>query len=171
MTFWQQVSATLLGTFAGFAFSLVLFYLTDRFKRQHDRGKILKGLRRELAFDLALFNSWLKAIEDCRLKVASGDKNVFTYLDYTRFLSIFIGHAVREGILYDLLTDDDLVGLDKAMRSCNLASEQDFYAKVNQWKAGQISNADMSNILEFHKFIVTSSKTALDAVVTKIGTR
>ena len=75
--FWQQVWSTLVGTVAGFVFSIVLFYLTERIKRSHDRAKTLKGLRRELQFDLALSASWLKGIEDARPQVAAGDKNIF----------------------------------------------------------------------------------------------
>lgn len=167
--FWQQVWATLLGTVAGFMFSIALFYLTEHIKRQRDRAKILKGLRRELKFDVSLFESWLKGIEDARPQVAAGDHNIFLYLDYTRFLSIFIGQAVRDGILYDILTDDELVGLDKAMRSCNPGAEQEFFAKLNQWKAGQVDNAEMFKIFEFHKFVVATSKKALEAVAGKIN--
>src|SRR5437016_8630695 len=119
LMFWQHVWSTLVGTAAGFIFAIALFYLTERIKRKRDRAKILKGLRRVLKFDLGLHESWLKGIEDARPQVAAGDQNIFVYLDYSRFLSIFIVQAVRDGILYDLLTDDELVGLDKAMRSCN----------------------------------------------------
>ena len=102
--FWQHVWSTLVGTAAGFIFAIALFYLTERIKRKRDRAKILKGLRRELKFDLGLHESWLKGIEDARPQVAAGDQNIFVYLDYSRFLSIFIVQAVRDGILYDLLT-------------------------------------------------------------------
>jgi len=168
--FWQQFSSTLVGTVAGFAFSIVLFYMTERIKRGHDRTKILKGLRRELQFDLALCASWLKGIEDARPQVGAGDKNIFLYLDYTRVLSIFIGQAVREGILYDLLTDDDLVGLDKVLKSSNLQAEQEFFNRLNQWKAGQIDNAEMFKTIEFHKYVVGASKKALEVVAAKIAT-
>jgi len=167
-TFWQQVLPTLVGTIAGFTFSICLFYFTELIKRQRDRAKILKGLRRELKFDLALFEAWLQGIEDARLKVASGDRNIFLYLDYTKFLAIFIGHAVRDGILYDLLTDEDLVGLDTAMRSCNVSSEQEFFAKLEQWKGGQIDSGEMSKTFDFHRFVVTTSKRALETVIRKI---
>lgn len=162
--FWQ----TLIGTISGFVFSIALFYLTDCIKRKSDRAKILKGLRRELKFDLALFDSWLKGIEDARLKVAVGDKNIYLYLDYTRFLSIFILQAVRAGILYDLLTDDDLVGLDKAMKSCNPEAEQEFTEMLTRWRTGQIDNNTIFETFEFHKFVITTSKKALDAITSKI---
>lgn len=111
----------------------------------------------------------MKGIEDARPQVAVGDKNIWLYLDYTRFLSIFIVQAVREGILYDLLTDDDLVGLDKAMRACNPGAEQEFAGRLNQWKAGQIDSAEMFKTFEFHKFVVTISKKALDTIAGKIA--
>jgi hypothetical protein len=168
--FWQQVWSTAFGTVAGFVFSIVLFYMTEHIKRGRDRAKILKGLRRELQFNLALFASWLKGIEDARPQVVAGDKSIFLYLDYTRVLSIFIGQAVREGILYDLLTDDDLVGLDKVLKSSNPQNEQEFYNRLNQWKAGQIDNAEMFKTFEFHKFVVSTSKKALETVSAKIAT-
>ncbi|PYL75260.1 MAG: hypothetical protein DMF26_08710 [Verrucomicrobia bacterium] len=167
--FWQHVWSTLVGTAAGFIFAIALFYLTERIKRKRDRAKILKGLRRELKFDLGLHESWLKGIEDARPQVAAGDQNIFVYLDYSRFLSIFIVQAVRDGILYDLLTDDELVGLDKAMRSCNPFAEQEFFAKLTQWKAGQINNAEMFKTFEFHKFGVTTSKKAIETVISRIA--
>jgi hypothetical protein len=165
---WNQIWSTLVGTIAGFVFSLALFYFTDRIKRRHDRMRILRGLQRELKFDLALFDSLSKGIEDARLKVAVGDKDIYLYLDYSRFLSIFIIQAVREGILYDLLTNEDLVGLDKAMRTCNAQPEKEFSDRLTLWKSGQIGNSEMFKTLEFHKFIVSTSKTALETIAAKI---
>jgi hypothetical protein len=165
---WQQVWSTLLGTVAGFVFSIALFYLTERVKHERDRKKILSGLKRELEFDVALHASWLKGLEEARPQVAAGDKNIFLYLEYTRILSVFLGQALRDGMLYDMLTDDELVGLDKALRNANPLAERDFTDRLEQWKTGQIDNGEMFKRLEFHKFVVGTSKTALEAVVSKV---
>ena len=169
--FWGQAAAALIGTVAGFAFSIVLVYLTEHIKRQRDRERVRKGLRRELQFDLALFTSWRAGIDDARLKVAAGDKAIYLYLDYTRVLSIFINQAVRDGLLYDLLTDDELVGLDKALRSSNPQAEQEFANRLTSWKAGEINNSEMFKTFEFHKYVVSTSKKAIEAVASNVSAR
>jgi hypothetical protein len=51
------------------------------------------------------------------------------------------------------------------MRSCNPFAEQEFFAKLTQWKARQIDNAEMFKTFEFHKFVVTTSKKAIETVI------
>ena len=168
---WGHVISTLLGTLAGFLFAIALFYITEHVKRKHDREKILKGLRRELSYDLGLFDSWLKGIDTARPQVAVGDKNIFLHIGYTTVLRIFIQQAIPAGLLYDLLTDQELVELDTALRTCDSAAEKDYLDKLSAWRSGAMSNEDMFKTFEFHKHLVTRSRQALAAVSSKVSSR
>jgi hypothetical protein len=168
-TFWERVIATLVGTVAGFLFSIALFYLTEKFKRERERTKVLKGLRRELTFNLRLLESWLRGIETARPQVAAGDQNIYLYLDYSRVLRIFVQQAASAGLLYDLLADEELVALDKALRTCDVPAEQDFMQKLQQWKDGTIDNAQMFRTLEFHKYMTEACRKAMESAAQKVG--
>jgi len=166
-SFWSRALATLVGTVAGFVFSIVLFYVSEYVKRSRERTKVIAGLKREAAFNIGLCDAWLKGIGDIRLKVAGGDQAVFNYIDYTRALRIFVQEAVRGGILYDLLTDGELVELDKSLRFFGSVSEQDINGKIEQWKTGSISAADMSKALTFHEYVVTEARKAMEQLRSK----
>jgi len=166
-SFWSRALATLVGTVAGFVFSIVLFYVSEHVKRSRERTKVVAGLKREAAFNISLCGAWLKAFGDIRLKVAAGDQAVFNYIDYTRALRIFVHEAVGAGILYDLLSDDELVEFDKSLRFFMPFSEQDINSKIQQWKTGGISAADMSQALTFHEYVVTEARKAMERLRSK----
>lgn len=170
-SFWSRALATLLGTVAGFLFSIALFYISERVKRRHDRAKIMAGLKRETAFNIALCDAWLKGIGDIGLKVAAGDRNIVTYFDYTRALRIFVREAVTAGVLYDLLSDDELVALDKGLLFLGDFAEQDINKKVGLWKTeGEgITAADMSQTLQLHQFGISEARRAMDQLRRKVA--
>lgn len=166
-SFWSRVLATLIGTVAGFVFAIALFYITEHLKRSRDRTKIIAGLKREAAFNIGLCDVWLKAVADIRLKVAAADPAFFNYFDYSRALRIFVQEAVRAGILYDLLSDSELVDLDKSLLFLGPVSEQDINGKIAQWKAGAIATPVMSQALTFHEYAVTEARKAMERLRSK----
>jgi hypothetical protein len=169
-SFWGRTIATLIGTIAGFIFSILLFYISERVKRSRDRQKIIQGLKREATFNVGMCDIWLKAISDIRLKVAAADIAVFYYFDYSRALRIFVQEAVRRaGVLYDLLNDAELVNLDKSLVFLNLLSEQDINSKIAQWKANTITPAAMSQALGFHEYAVTEARKAMEQLRFKMA--
>jgi len=168
-SFWSHALATLVGTVAGFVFSILLFYISERVKRLRDQKKVIAGLKREAAFNIGLCEAWLKAIGDIRPKVAAGDLAFFDYFDYSRALRIFVQEALRAGILYDLLSDTELVDLDKSLLFLAFYWEQDINGKIAQWKAGTIAAPDMSQALTFHEHAVTEACKALETLRCKAG--
>ncbi|MFL6260880.1 MAG: hypothetical protein ACJ76Y_14320 [Thermoanaerobaculia bacterium] len=169
-SFWSRALATLIGTLAGFIFSIVLFYVSEHVKRSRDRTKIVTGLKREAAFNVSLCDLWLHSFADIRLKMAAGDKQaVFNYIDYTRTLRIFVQEALRAGILYDLLSDTELVDLDKILRFLNNMSEQDINAKIHQWKTGEIEAPEMSQALSLHEYVIKEGRKAMAGLHVKAG--
>jgi hypothetical protein len=166
---WELVIPTLVGTMAGFIFSIALFYCTEKIKQERDRRRILKNLMRELTFNLRLYDQWLKGIEQARPQVGAGDKNIFLYIDYTRIARTFIIQALPEGLLYDILADEDLLELDTALRLCNPNSVNDFSEALNQWKLGNIGNPEMFQKLEFHRRMIEEGRKAFDATARKVS--
>ena len=161
-SFWSRALATLMGTVAGFLFSIVVFYISEHVKRSRDRKKIIIGLKREAAFNLGLCDAWLKSIATVRLKLAADDHDFFNYFDYTRGLRVFVQEALRAGVLYDLLGDPDLVDLDKSLRFLSPQSEMDINGKITQWKDGAVAAADLSKALNFHEYAVTEARKAME---------
>jgi hypothetical protein len=166
-SFWSRALATLLGTVAGFVFSIGLFYISERVKRSRDKKKILAGLKREAAFNIGLCDVWLKGLADIRLKVAAADLSVFNYFDYSRALRIFVLEALRAGLLYDLLSDAELVELDKGLLFLGQVSEQDINGRIARWKAGNMAPAELSQALGLHEYAIGEARKAMDRLRVK----
>jgi hypothetical protein len=166
-SFWSRALATLVGTVAGFVFSIVLFYVSESIKRRRDRSKIVRGLHREATFNVGLCDVWLKGIGEVRLKMAAGDQNFFNYFDYSRALRIFVQEAVKAGVLYDLLEDSELVDLDKGLRFLGPQTEEGLNGLIAQWKAGSLAAAELSKALSLHEFCVGEARKAMDRLRTK----
>ena len=160
-SFWSRALATLIGTVAGFIFSIALFYISECVKRSQEKNKLIVHVKREAAFNVGLCDGWIKSLADIRLKVAASDRAFYNYLDYTRCMRVFTQEAFKAGVIYDLLSDAELIDLDKALRFLFQTAEQDINSKITQWKATLIAAPEMSQALTFHEFAVGEARKAI----------
>ena len=151
MTFGQQVFSSFLGTVFGFIFAIVLFLITEAVKASLAKKNLRKNLKREFAYDISLLQEWVGDIDKILRKITADDQNVFYFLRYTFFQRHFIQEAFRCGLLYNLLTDEDISNLNTALVHCDVGGEQLANGNVQLWKTGQLPLKEALGIFEFEK--------------------
>jgi len=94
----------IISTITGFLFALLLFYLQEAQKKRQNQKVLIKYLNRELKYNIALINQWIKDIKH-DIYFLRWAKPIFTFTpQFNKFRSLFINKAFDSGIIYDLLT-------------------------------------------------------------------
>ena len=83
MSFWEQVSASPIGTFFAFVFAIVLFLVTLCLQRWWQRRAPRKHIVRESLYDISLLKRWIEEIDSLLTCVSADNPQVHTYLKYT----------------------------------------------------------------------------------------
>lgn len=110
MNFIQQVFSTLIGSFFGFLFGMLLFWFQQTRKTQRNHEFISEGLHHEIEFNVSVIDKWLKEIEVRRRWLSrSKDKTYFPLRYFSDTLQIhFLKKSIEEGILYNQIDKKDL---------------------------------------------------------------
>ena len=169
MTFCENVTATLVGTTSGFVFAVALFYLTEYWKRNSEKTNLLKNLKREFKYNLALISGWIEEYDKILRKMTTDDLQVYPSLKYTYFQRYFVQTSFGHGILYAKLTDDDDVsGLNTILVHFDSPAEQYILNLVNNWKNGTIDKVTASRAMEFEKDLAVRYKKTYETILQKL---
>jgi len=171
MTFNQQMLASLLGAFLGFASALIVFFLTYYIRNYLSKRTLRRHLKREFEYNLSLIRDWIEEIEKILRKISSSDKKVYSYLQYSYFQRYFIQEAFKLGIMYNLLSNEELSKLNNSLIHCSLAGEQYINSIVSQWKSGKIEQSDALGRFEFEKEQLQQHKKHLGKLLTLFNKR
>ena len=150
---WNAIVETIIGSFAGFVLGIALFYITEKWKVQSQRKDILKYLKRELAFDVELLNSWLDDYDKILRQITANDKPVYVYLRYGDFQLSFIQNAFSIGLLYDHLNDEQILKLNTILTHFS-SGEQRVNQRIHQWNTDEIPQKEALGMFQYEKDIV-----------------
>ncbi len=106
--FFAQALTTLVGTFAGFCFSIILFYLTERWKEKSKNKNLSDNIQFELQFNIDFLNSYKEEFEQMIARITSGQKAITFIFKHSKLQSHFLLGAFQTGVLYKYLTTDEL---------------------------------------------------------------
>lgn len=168
MKFGEQILATLIGSFAGFVLAIILFYITEKIKNSSTKTGILKSLKREFQYNLALIDEWLNNIDKILRQITANDLQVYSYLKYSGFQLFFLQTAFQWGILYNLVENEDIGKLNNILSHCSLLTENYVMDKINLWKSRQIDQKEALSIFEFQKEKLQTFKNDLQKIMQKI---
>ena len=166
MTFTQQMLASLLGAFLGFASALVVFLITYFIRNYLAKRTLKKHLKREFEYNISLLQEWLEEIDKILRQIAASDIRVYIYLQYSYFQRYFIQEAFKLGIMYKLLTDDELSKLNTLLLRCSVVGEQYTNSIIAQWKTEKIAQTDALGKFEFEKDELKKHKIHLEHLLT-----
>lgn len=168
MEFWTNLVSTFIGAFSGFVFSIVLFFLTNNIGRKSAKESLENNLIKEFEFNehyLENISSDLyKAIE----KINADSKNVFIYFNYINFQRLFITQYFQQGYLYEKLTPDDIVLLDKILTHMNLYGQQYVNDSMDKWKKDQLMKKEIVDIISYERDSIEGFIKDLDIIKAKI---
>jgi hypothetical protein len=133
MNFAEQIVSTLIGTFAGFIFSIVLFYLTEKWRSQRTHKDLSSNIQRELQFNVDFLAAYKTEFEKMLRLITAQDaqqeKQIYTIFRHNKVQRLFLQEAFQKGLLYKSLTTDEINDVD-AMLSYFLPYRDQLLSKL-----------------------------------------
>jgi len=152
MTFKEQLLSTSLGSFLGFLFAILLFFITYWLINKKTKDSYKKLLKREFLFNISLLETWLDYFDDDIVKISNDDHNIYHYFKYADFQVYFLKKAFEFGIVYDLLKkDEDISKLIDMLSFFSLASEQFVNQQIKLWNSKAIDKKTITDRMQFDK--------------------
>ena len=164
MTFGQQVLSTLCGTIAGFLFAIALFYITEKSKTKRAKKHLIKNLKREFEYNTSLLQDWINEIDSVLGKITTRDTIVFAYFKYSFYQRFFIQESFRFGIVYDILTNDDVSNLNTILLHCDVGVESYVNDLVKRWREKRIEQQEAFRGFDFEKKALQKFKKQLEEI-------
>lgn len=151
MNFCQNVLSTFIGVILGFIFSIVLFYLTQRWTKSTKKKSLEKNLVKEFEFNDRYLKKILDDLKKAIEKITVNDKNVFYYFNYVNYQRLFINSYFQEGYLYEKLEPDDINLIDTILSRMSLGGQYYVNNSIQMWKNGGINQQQILNIVGFER--------------------
>lgn len=151
MTFWNYVIATLIGTTAGFLFSLAFFWLKERVKQNYLTKNLIINLKYELEYNLNLFKKYSIKVSECIEAINSGKKDVYLNLDYNFVSSYFSIQFYREGLTRKYLHYEDLKRWNDIVSNHSAGSEKYVMDAVESWRKTEIEKEKVFSALKHER--------------------
>lgn len=123
MTFNQQLTATLIGTVAGFLLSICLFYLKEKWIKHSAIKQLKKNVINEINYNIKLLTQVLTDLKKSIEKVTVNDRLVYCNVNYGRFARFFLQSYYQSGHMSDVWDLNDIDKLDNIMIHYNVGSD------------------------------------------------
>lgn len=116
MDFYQQVLATLAGVIGGFVFSIILYYLTERWRMKGEKKTILRNVLQECEYNIVLLIRMREQLNDMLQEVAVNKAQIYKPFVFSRIQRLFVLEAFKKGFLYEILDSEHINKLDEMLR-------------------------------------------------------
>ena len=138
----------------GFLFALLLFYLQEAQKKRQNQKVLIKYLNRELKYNTALINQWIKDIKH-DIYFLRWAKPIFTFTpQFNKFRSLFINKAFDSGIIYDLLSDRHIECIIRMLTFFSVEKQSSIKDFINRYKDVEVVDEDGMSGIEFIKMFL-----------------
>jgi hypothetical protein len=154
--FWRGAISTLIGTTAGFVFSLSLFYVTERIKNRNRQSQVLRSLLRELDLNLTYLRREHSNLNTMITRVGADDQQIYLRTRFYYIVRYFLQQAYQEGVLYRFL---DNVWADKINDIFNrYGPNTDTYLNglVESWERGEATKTDVTRDLVYARDLLAT---------------
>jgi len=151
MTFFEQVLATFIGALAAFVFSLVLFYLQEKFKEGKNGKTLMSNIKKECDFNVIFLEDFKDQFDKFLRKISANDKSAFLPLKFEKVQRLFISKAFNEGLLYDSLKAEELQELDSMLDYFSQSTNNFFWTRLQAFCSGKTDAAAALPGFEFDK--------------------
>lgn len=151
MAFWEQTLSTLIGVIAGFVFSIIVFYLTEKWKNSRINQDLSSNLQKEFEFNINFLEKYKTEFEKLIRKISTNDKRHFIIFRFSKLQRLFLLEAFNKGLLYKYLKSEEINELDSMLSYFTATMDQIHYNYSNEYKTGKSTQADSLAIFEFNK--------------------
>jgi hypothetical protein len=118
MNFWPEVLTSVTGVVIGFLFSIVLFYLTERWKRKSERKVVLQNVAKEMGYNIGLLERMREQINDLLQDISVGSDSqpaIYKNFSFGKLQRLFVIEAFNKGLLYEILSPEDINNFDSML--------------------------------------------------------
>ena len=140
MTFGEQVVATMIGSIAGFIFSLCLFYLKEKWAKSATKKFLEKNVITELDYNIMLLSKVKDGIQKCIEKVTVGDKDIYCQMNYSRFGRFFIQAYYQNGFIFNHWKTEDIDKLDAMLITFTENTDRYILRTMKDYRVGNIDD-------------------------------
>lgn len=151
MTFGQQIISTFIGVLSGFILSIILFYLTEKWKNSKVNKDLASNLQRELNYNINFLERYKAEFEKLVRKVAANDKPIVTIFRFRSLQKLFIIEAFSKGLLYKYLTPEKINELDEMLNYFTINMDQIHFNYSEQYNSGKTTQQISLQRFEFNK--------------------
>ena len=148
MTFSQQLLATLIGTFAGFCGSLILFGIKEAFQYWRKGKVLINNLSCEFDYNINLLNKHEAILTECLEKIAAESKTVYCSIEYTHIARFFAIQFYSQGLLFKYLHSEDMKRWNDSLAILSVGSETYVLETLDKWRKSEIAKSEASLAVE-----------------------
>ena len=148
MTYGQQITATLIGTSAGFCGSVILFWLKELWQGSRRKRAIIKNLDYEFDYNINLLNKYDKDLTTCLEKIAADSKVVYCSIQYSKIFKYFANQLYTEGLFSKYLHPEDMKRWNDFLTTLSAGSENYFLEMLDKWRKSETTKTDVHAAVE-----------------------
>ena len=139
-SFWSS----LWGSFLGFVFAIILFYIIEKVKSYQSKKELKKLLKKECKYNLSQFEEWISVIEKVLTEVGADISQTYGFVNYENFASYFLQRSYQEGIMFDLIKDKDVKEMAAMFTRYNLNGQTYINGLITSWRSNEITKQDIT---------------------------
>jgi hypothetical protein len=151
MNFLQQITATFIGALSAFIFSILLFYLTEKWKNSSNKKDLCQNIQKELDYNISFLEKYKDEFEKLLRKITANDKNPYIYFRFSKLQRLFITEGFNKGLLYNSLDIEDLTKFDDLLNHASLGIDQWAINELDSYKNDSKTQAQSLASFEFEK--------------------
>ncbi len=156
MTFWQYLLATFGGVGLGFVFSILLFYLTNRWGRNARKKTLERNLIKEFTFDERYLQELVRKFDAALQDITVEDRNAFHYFNYRSYQQLFTTIYLSQDFIYDKLTPNDVYKLRLILDRMTFPGEQFINNLMQKWNQNAVSSQDALKFVRLERDSMSS---------------
>lgn len=151
MSFGEQVTATLIGTVAGFTGSLLLFWIREKVGRCIHEKALVDNLFYELDYNIALFRKYEDLITESIESTGHDNRNVYLNIDYEYIARFFAIQFYQSGLLRKYLHHEDMKRWNDFMIALQVGGQAYVLNQLEAWRKGALGKEDIFAALNMER--------------------
>lgn len=154
MEFYKQLFITSIGSFLGFSFALILFFLQNKYQEFKNEKAIVKNLAFEVEYNIHYLQKCLEQLNKCLEKITNDKTDTYIHIDYN-----FIGryHTKRfynEGLISKYFMPENVRDWNIYMDDLGEGSEKYISEEIEKWRNGQVNKENLLTALDLEKELI-----------------
>lgn len=151
MTYQEQVTATLIGTFFGFIGSLILFWIKNSWEARQRKKALLKNLGYELDYNINLFLRFEEQLTKLIEVVSADSRDLFLSLNYGSIARFFAIQFYQAGLIAKYLHPEDMKRWNDFLTTLGEGSEAYAVNTVTKWRNSEIDKEGTFQALKYER--------------------